>query len=48
MDYLAANSGDQQLTRDLLECVLSGAYFDFDPVSELTVSEAVGSPVGFR
>ena len=45
-NYLTVSSGDQELTRELLEWLLSGAHFDLDPVSGLTVSRTVESLFG--
>jgi hypothetical protein len=44
--YSTVSSGDRELTRELLEWLPSGAHFDLDPVSGLTVSTAVESPFG--
>ena len=35
--YSTVSSGDRELTRELLEWLPSGAHFDLDPVSGLTL-----------
>ena len=44
--YSTVSSGDRELTRELLEWLPSGAHFDLDPVSGLTVSRTVESLFG--